>query len=150
MTDSTIQFDGAPKVDVPVDAKGEPQIVPAEVLSPVAAPPAPQVDRPSYLDYNSRPHSRSVGRFLGIVLLIFGVLVGFYFLLNALKNSSSINQIEVGAEPLPSAFDTSACPPEKYLDCMGDKADNPECASTYVKWAKDNCIGFVGAAYRSN
>lgn len=105
-------------------------------------------NRPSYLSYDGRAHSRAFGRFLIVALLIIGFLAGFYFFLQTFLTPASVNQIEAGVEPNPSVIDTSACPPDKYLDCLGDKASNPECSESYVNWAEANCLGFVGAAYR--
>lgn len=46
-----------------------------------------------------------------------------------------------------------ACPNVEWVNCMpmfslgGKLPQNPKCAPEYLKWAKDTCPGFQGAAY---
>lgn len=40
------------------------------------------------------------------------------------------------------------CPETEYIDCMpGPDVNKVACQPTYLKWAKENCPGFKGAAY---
>ncbi len=40
------------------------------------------------------------------------------------------------------------CPQTEWIDCMpGPGVKNPRCDPQYLRWAKNNCPGFKGAAY---
>lgn len=50
----------------------------------------------------------------------------------------------------PSSIPTDKyqCPKTEWIDCMpGPRKIKSECNSQYLKWAKENCPNFKGAAY---
>ncbi|NTV30954.1 hypothetical protein HGA91_03195 [candidate division WWE3 bacterium] len=57
-----------------------------------------------------------------------------------------------GATPTPfPTLDSRnyTCPPSGYIDCMpaGGLPQSPQCDSTYLEWAQNNCPGFEGPIY---
>lgn len=97
------------------------------------------------------------------ILFISGLLLimaSLYFALStkALNTKEGlIKQQENPKTPDPTTF---TCPEETWVDCMptiydpnnpksvkGNNAREFRCSETYLKWAKENCPNFEGAAY---
>ena len=62
------------------------------------------------------------------------------------KNEGSINwpKKDGGSTKTPKVY---TCPTEEWVDCMPTIGDSkPQCENDFLKWAKQNCPNFKGAA----
>lgn len=77
-----------------------------------------------------------------VALVIAAALIGVYILYSQ----------QTPPTPPPNT-NSYTCPHVEWINCMpmvapeGQLPQNPQCAPEYLKWAKDNCPNFQGAAY---
>jgi hypothetical protein len=89
-----------------------------------------------------------------ILLVSVPLVVALSLFLVLSKQQRSTKEEENPSTVEPISF---TCPKEQWINCMptiSDPSDTEstkkrelECSETYLKWAKESCPGFEGAAY---